>query len=290
VKIQLLSDLHLEVHPHFEPRPADGAQLLVLAGDIGSYQSGSRLAGSDFGLERFSPRHGWPTPVLYVPGNHEYDNFDFDEAHARLRETCDRLDISWLEREVVVQGDVRFVGTTLWADFDAFVTPEERHDASPARMLRKRGKALRAANFYLQKTGTTRAGVPWLAEGWREQALVCEKWLRDALATPFAGTTVAVTHFAPSLRSADPRYGMTPGTAGFCNSLDDLLPFAHWWLHGHLHRQQDYVERGCHVVANTLGYAAKGEQEGFRDQLVLDLSGRAPPLLPPTPAPWSLHG
>jgi hypothetical protein len=276
VKIQLLSDLHLEVHPHFEPHPAKGAQLLVLAGDIGSYQAGSRLPGTDFGLERFSPLRGWPTPVLYVPGNHEYDNLDFDETHARLRETCERLGITWLEREILVRGDVRFVGTTLWADFDAFVTQEDRRADSPARLLRKREKAFRAANYYLQKAATTRASVPWLAEGWREQALVCEQWLRDALATPFAGTTVVVTHFAPSLRSADPRYGMTPGTAGFCNSLDELLPLAQWWLHGHLHHQQDYVERGCRVVANTLGYASKGEQEGFREQLILELAMRAP--------------
>jgi hypothetical protein len=81
-----------------------------------------------------------------------------------------------------------------------------------------------------------------------------------------------VTHFAPSLRSADPRYGLTPGTAGFCNSLGELLAQARWWLHGHLHCQQDYVEAGCRVVANTLGYARKGEQEGFRRHLVLDLA------------------
>ena len=271
MKIQLLSDLHLEVHPHFQPRPAPGAQLLVLAGDIGSYQRGSRLPGSDFGLERFSPKAGWPVPVLYVPGNHEYDALDFDETHARLRETCARLGITWLEREVLVIEGVRFIGTTLWADFDAHVTDEDRQQASPAPMLRKREKAFRAANFYLQKTGTTRNGEPMLAEHWRELALASQQWLRDALDVRFEGTTVVVTHFAPSLRSADPRYGLTPGTAGFCNSLDELLGRAQYWFHGHLHCQQDYVADGCRVVANTLGYAAKGEQAGFREELVLEV-------------------
>jgi hypothetical protein len=66
VKLQLCSDLHLEVHPDFQLRPADGADLLVLAGDVGSYQDGSLLADSDFGLARFSPGNGWPVPVLYV--------------------------------------------------------------------------------------------------------------------------------------------------------------------------------------------------------------------------------
>jgi predicted phosphodiesterase len=40
MNIQLLSDLHLKVHPHFKPEPAPGADVLVLAGDIGSYQPG----------------------------------------------------------------------------------------------------------------------------------------------------------------------------------------------------------------------------------------------------------
>ncbi|MGV3493803.1 MAG: metallophosphoesterase, partial [Ramlibacter sp.] len=88
---------------------------------------------------------------------------------------------------------------------------------------------------------------------------------------PFEGATVVVTHFAPSLRSADPRYGVTPATAGFCNSLEDLLERAQFWLHGHLHCQHDYVERGCRVVANTLGYARKGEQEGFRETMLLEI-------------------
>jgi hypothetical protein len=267
VKIQLMSDLHLEVHPDLQPRPAPGADLLVLAGDIGSYQEGSRLAGDDFGLERFSPRHGWPVPVLYVPGNHEYDNLDFDTAHTRLHASCERLGITWLEREVCTMGSVRFVGTTLWTDFDALAAAEP--DLSHA--LKQREKAFRAANFYLAKTGTTRGGEPLLAEGWRELGLVCQRWLRDTLATPFDGTTVAVTHFAPSLRSADPRYGLRPGTAGFCNALDELLPHAKLWLHGHLHCQQDYFAAGCRVVANTLGYAAKGEQEGFQESFALEV-------------------
>lgn len=276
MKIQLLSDLHLETHPHFMPTCAPGADLLVLAGDIGSYQQGSRLTGTDFGLARFSPRHGWPTPVLYVPGNHEYDNDDFDAVHARLQAQCEALDIDWLEREVRVIEGVRFVGTTLWADFDALIEPRD----APAERERKRGKAMRAANHYLAHAATTRRGGPFMAEEMREESLSSQAWLRQALAHPFDGPTVAVTHFAPTLASADPRYGLTPGTAGFCNALDALLPLADLWLHGHLHSPSDYVAEGlrgdgsawrCRVVANPLGYARKGEQEGFSPRSTIEL-------------------
>lgn len=274
LKIQLLSDLHLETHPHWRATPVPGADVLVLAGDVGSYQSGSNLADDDFGLAQFSPLHGWPTPVLFVPGNHEYDALDFDAAHARLRATCERLRIRWLERESVVLGGVRFVGTTLWSDFDALgpASAIVGPDANLlAQQLKARDKAFRAANYYLRKTLTTRAGAPWLAEGLREQALVCQTWLRAALAEPFDGHTVVVTHFAPSLHSADPRYGHTPGTAGFCNALDALLPQARLWLHGHLHAPSDYVLGGCRVVANPLGYARKNEQALHRPNLLIEL-------------------
>ena len=267
MKLQLLSDLHLESHPQLQIAPAAGADMLVLAGDVGSYQQGSRLESDDFGLARFSPRHGWPVPVLYVPGNHEYDGLDVDATHARLRSLCDALDIQWLERETRVIDGVRFVGTTLWADYDALVAPDD----SIGDAMKKQGKAMRAANFYLRKAATLRNGEPFLAEQMREQSLACQRWLREALAAPFAGTTVAVTHFAPSLASADPRYGLIPGTAGFCNALDDLLPQADLWLHGHLHCAQDYKKDGCRVVANPLGYASKGEQESFRPNWLIEV-------------------
>jgi hypothetical protein len=267
MKLQLLSDLHLESHPGLQIAPAPGADLLMLAGDVGSYQAGSRLSGPDFGLTRFSPRHGWPTPVFFVPGNHEYDAADFDQCHARLRALCEELGIVWLERETVVHGGVRFVGTTLWADFDALAAPGD----DLAQRLKKRGKAMRAADFYLEKAATLRAGQPFMAAQLREHSLTCQTWLREVLAQPFDGPTVAVTHFAPSLASADPRYGLRPGTAGFCNSLDDLLPRARLWLHGHLHCAFDYVQDGCRVVANPLGYAAKGEQERFRPNRLIDV-------------------
>ena len=267
MKIQLLSDLHLEAHPHWQATPLPGADLLVLAGDIGSYQSGSLLADADFGLARFAPRHGWPTPVLFVPGNHEYDGQDFDAAHARLQEVCTRLGLVWLERQSVVLGGVRFLGTTLWSDFDALAATQ-----APPLQLRARDKAFRAANFYLRKTGGTRADAPFLAEAVRAQGLVCQQWLHHALFTPYAGPTVVVSHFAPSLRSADPRYGLTPGTAGFCNALDGWLGQARLWLHGHLHAPSDYQHAGCRVVANPLGYARKNEQGAYRPDLLIEIT------------------
>lgn len=274
-----MSDLHLERHPDLQPQAASGVDLLVLAGDVGSYQRRSLLPPDpDFGLGRFSPlRPGalWPR-VLFVPGNHEYDALPFAATHDRLRGVCERLDITWLERETVEIDGVRFVGTTLWSDFDAIAARQPTLQAQ----LQQRDKALRAADFYLAKNTTLddATGAPLLAADLRPLGQQCQAWLRSALAEPHAGPTVVVTHFAPTLRSADPRYGISPGTAGFCNALDDLLGVADLWMHGHLHCPFDYrVEAGdgsgrvCRVVANPLGYAEKGEQAAFKPRWAIEV-------------------
>src|SRR5690349_24005659 len=112
MRLQLLSDLHLETET-YAPEPAEGAELLVLAGDIDSRWDA---------LERFA---GWPVPVVFVAGNHEFDGRDLDLALPALRERCATLGITMLEREHRLFIDrsgrrVRLLGTTRWADFDLF--------------------------------------------------------------------------------------------------------------------------------------------------------------------------
>jgi Calcineurin-like phosphoesterase len=277
VRLQLISDLHLERQSDFVSVPLPNVDLLILAGDVGSYQTGSELATDDFGLGRFSPLRagaGWKR-VLYVPGNHEFDGLEYEPTYERLRRTCEVLGIDWLDQQALVFNGVRFLGTTLWSDFDAIAATL----TTPTQQLAARGKAFRAANYYLRKYSTLRDGHPLLAEDLREMALQCQAWLREQLALPFEGKTAVVTHFAPSLRSADPRYGLVPGTAGFCNALDDLFPLADLWMHGHLHCMNDYVVETpgangvhrCRVVANPLGYARNGEQEDYRPGLVIEI-------------------
>lgn len=270
MKIQLMSDLHLEVDPAFQPVAAPDADVLVLAGDIGA-APGSPMGAHgrpDWCLSRFA---GWPVPVLYLPGNHEYDGQDFDVCRRALREVAEAAGLLWLEQESRVLGGVRFVGTTLWTDFDAFADRPAHVPGSMTHNLRAREKAFRAANYYLEKAATRREGELFDAALMREEGLRCQRWLAEALAAPHAGPTVVVTHFAPSLRSHDPRYGLTPGTAGFCSQLDGLTAGADLWLHGHLHCPSDYAIGGCRVVANPLGYAGSGEQAGFNPTLVLEV-------------------
>lgn len=260
MRIQLLSDLHLETEV-FVPEPAPGAELLVLAGDICSRWDG---------FERF---RDWPVPVIVVPGNHEFDQRELRDALPALRRHCAALGLRVLERERLVLTDragqrIRLVATVRWSDFDVF------GDAG-------RDKALRAATYYVQVMRARCDGRTFDAAAVRDESLACRAWLTRELARPSGDRgehwdrTVAITHYAPSLRSLDPRYGRQPGTASFCNADDDLLPAAQTWLHGHLHCRHDYTVDhalgSTRVVSNARGHSARGETHGHDPLFMIDV-------------------
>jgi predicted phosphodiesterase len=256
MRLQLLSDLHLETE-QFEPRPAPGAELLILGGDIDSRWDG---------LDLF---RGWPRPVVFVAGNHEFDGRDLAEALPELRARCASLGITLLERESLIVSDgegarIRILATTRWCDFNLFGAAGK-------------AKAMRAGGYFTHLMRSTQAGRPFDVRAVRAEALTCRAWLSAELRRPREGwdRTVVVTHFAPSLRSADPRYGARSATASFCNADDDLIPLAEVWLHGHLHCQHDYrvahANGSTRVVCNPRGHEHRGEAEGHRPLLVLEV-------------------
>ena len=259
MRIQLISDLHLESES-FEASPNPAADVLVLAGDI------------DRTWEALAAFRDWPVPVLFLPGNHEFDGREVGQAEADLRVLCESLGLVWLHRQEVVlqlrdEAPVRFLGTIRWSDFDAF---------GPGG----RARAQRAASYFMRIMNATIGNQPFDAAAMRAEGLRCRRWLEEALArpAPLGGSTVVVTHFAPSLRSADPRYGLQASTASFCNADDDLLVRADLWLHGHLHCRSDYlVERAgrpaTRVVCEARGLAGKGEDEGWDMARLIDVPG-----------------
>ncbi len=258
MKLQLFSDLHLETE-RFEPQPAPGAELLVLAGDIDTTWAA---------YARFAD---WPVPVVVVAGNHEWDGRDVVRSVPAFRAVCERHGLTLLHRETHIftaasGRRVRLVGTTRWSDFDLFGAAE-------------RERAMRASRYFLRLMGSTREGVPLDATVLRGEGLLCRSWLEQALARAPQGrwdATVAITHFGPSLKSADPRYGKQPGTASFCNADDDLLAQADLWLHGHLHSRHDYAvargsRRATRVVCQARGMQAKGECNGYEPGLLIEV-------------------
>lgn len=231
MKIQLFSDLHTEFAP-FQP-PATDADVLVLAGDVGTGLHGVELA------REWSRR----LPVVYVAGNHEFYREAIPRLCLKLHAAAEGRDVHVLEnREVVLHG-VRFLGCTLWTDFDLF--GERVRSAAAAQAGMNDFRLIRKSPGY-------RRFLPGDARQLHTRSVA---WLREALATPFEGATVVVTHHAPSIRSCAPEFRESPLTPAYASDLEWLLDgSAALWMHGHTHQCVDYSVNGTRVVANQRGY------------------------------------
>jgi len=87
--------------------PAAQADVVVLAEDILPEHYSLPWARETFP----------DTPIVYVAGNYELYDAYYEMVLARCRQEAGELGIHFLERDAVVIDGVRFLGTTLWADF-----------------------------------------------------------------------------------------------------------------------------------------------------------------------------
>jgi Icc-related predicted phosphoesterase len=244
MKIQLASDLHLDIIERAFPgerliAPAPGAELLVLAGDIGN------------GAQAIDCFAGWPVPVLYVAGNHEFYGKEIEPARAELARTAKGSRVRFLDNAATEFGGVRFLGATLWTDYRLY------GDVLQQQMMDGAQRELRDHQVIRTKAGRF-TPVDAL-----KQHRSARDWLTAELAQPYDGKTVVITHHGPHPASIHPRYAGSPLNASFVSAgLDALLAQADWWLHGHVHDSFDYPLAGCRVVANPRGYALNRKQAG----------------------------
>jgi predicted phosphodiesterase len=246
MKIHILSDLHVEFSP--PSLPSTDADVVVLAGDIGVH-----LQGLGFAESTFPGR-----PVIYVAGNHEYYGQAIPQLTEELREKTTGSHVRFLDEAEAVIGGVRFLGCTLWTDFTLFGRDRQMQAMETARVYMSDYKRIRRSprNAKLSPVDT-------LAFHQRART-----WLEEALARPFEGPTVVVTHHAPTPRSNPEAYRDDLISAAYVNDLGPLMSASRvkLWIHGHTHHCVDYQENGTRVVSNQRGYPdtpVPGYQPGF---------------------------
>lgn len=253
MRLQILSDLHLELgagSPAEVARrrglaiPDVGADAIVLAGDIAGGADGVRWAAQT-----------WPDrPVLYVPGNHEFYDHEVGRVLEACRAAAHGTTVHVLDHDAVTIGGVRFLGATLWTDFDLFGDPA-RAEAEAARCM---------MDFFVIRGPDGGRLRPHETRVWHHEA---RAWLEHALAaarTP----TVVVTHHAPHPRSD--RVGDL-GSAAFVSDLSAVIERhrPRLWIHGHTHRCEDYRVGGTRVLSNQAGYV--DEPTGFDAACTVDV-------------------
>lgn len=254
MKLHILSDLHLSVS-EFQP-PCTGADLIVLAGDIARPAQALAWASA------------LGKPVLYVPGNHEFYGSSPQATLGTLRALSAGTGVTILSDEQIVIGGVRFLGSTLWTDFELYGAGDGLRDAQEqgAAMLR---------DFSRIRLDPPDEGL-FQPHHSRALHLRSRAWLAARLAEPFAGNTVVITHHAPSPRSVHPRFAESPINPCFVSDLEPLMSGEHarLWIHGHTHNSFDYQVQGTRVLCNPRGYCpgSMTENPTFDPALVVDLA------------------
>lgn len=256
MRLLIVSDLHNECIELRNSWP-DSAKydVVILAGDIHS------------GINSLSwALQNWPDkPVIFVPGNHEFDNLVLVETRAAMREFAGQhSNLILLDDDVVMHDGVRFVGGTLWTDFRLFSEDEtvirEAMGKAERELFRyERIRYDRHHGLLPQDTVTLHHRTRYL--------------IQSALAKPFPGQTVVVTHFLPSHRSVSTRFAADPLTPAFASALDDLAAKADFWIHGHAHHSVDYRIGRCRVICNPRGYArpdGRLENRAFSAGFIID--------------------
>lgn len=256
MKILVASDIHLEFGEPWEP-PDVGYDVLVLTGDI------------HVGTKGFKRFRGWmDRPMIYVAGNHEYYGQNMPATIRSLRglgAEGGRALSFFLEQSTTEIDGVRFLGCTLWTDFEVFGC--DRRDEAMAVAVRSMRDYWK---IYIAKDGPTKVLLsPHDTLRFHEQS---RDWLARELAKPFDGPTVILTHHAPSMKSIAPRFRGDLMTAAFASNLEAMIeefqPAA--WIHGHTHVACDYHIGATRVVGNPRGYP--GETfVGYRPRLVVEI-------------------
>ncbi|MEH6648875.1 MAG: metallophosphoesterase [Motiliproteus sp.] len=256
MKIQILSDLHLEMlidrsKAKIEETDAD---VIVLAGDIGDADWVVEWAGQQ------AQRMG--KPVVFVPGNHEYYYGDMQTCIDEMRITAEGSGVSLLDRDEICINGVRFLGATLWTDYQAYGDPNNSI-----------AQAFLSMNDHRLITCQGRRFSPQDALAIHQQSV---DWLQQKLATPYEGPTVVVTHHGPSPQCQTDQFPLDAISAAFWSDLEHMMgPAVDLWIYGHTHHNIDTEISGTRLVSNCCGYRRRvydmPEAENFDPKCVVEV-------------------
>ena len=256
MKIQIVSDFHTEFS--FLKIKRTDCDVLVMAGDMVVPSQVEKLVSLVKGIT---------CPIIYVAGNHEYYGGVIEEVQQRIREvTCELKNFHFLENESIDINGVRFLGTTLWSNFDlASGMDDVERSIVPAisdfRLIRtKPNKSFSAEDCVTLN---------------HEARHFLYKEILRAFVEDYQEKLVIVTHFCPSELSIAPQFIGNPMNAYFTCKCDYLMRAGvSLWIHGHTHSSVDYLHSGnakkdVRVVANPRGYHT--ENKTFQGKFVVEI-------------------
>ncbi|MFV1921137.1 MAG: metallophosphoesterase [Methylotenera sp.] len=239
MKLHVLSDLHMEIAPY--KLQVFDVDVIILAGDIAEGTNGIEWAAS---LLDATDAH-----IIYIAGNHEFYHAELNDIRQKISALCKgRNRLHYLENDEVIINHVRFLGATLWTDFN-LTQPEDQE--TTLRM-----SELSLTDFRLIQYNQSRFKVKDAIN----MHLDSIKFIEAKLDEEFAGKTVIISHHAPALQSVAPKYKDSFLKTYFASDLSHLLDQSDIWIHGHTHVRSDYRIGKTRIICNPRGRPNDKEQ------------------------------
>lgn len=261
MRIRPMSDLHLEAAP-LRLKDID-CDVVILAGDIDLVENGHV---PKWARETFPERE-----IIWVLGNHEHyrwsEGSGIEGCVDRARALARNQQVHLLEGDVTVIGGVRFVGCTLWTDFELQGSPYQARIHAAMRMSDFRG-AIKIPDAY--------EGIRFFRpEDSRRIHERSVRWLESELSQPFGGETIVVTHHAPHPRCEHASHAQSPLSPAFCSDLSWMIEKyqPRLWVSGHTHASHDVDVGMTRLLSNQRGYRDVPEHPDapFNPDLVVKL-------------------
>ena len=232
--IQIASDLHIEYKNDLIPDPLDyitpSADVLVLAGDIGSFYKIEQLIGF---LESLC---SYFQVVIYVPGNHEWytvpgrEPLSWETLKKRMNHLQNKIpNLKILNSSSIIIGDICFAGCTLWSK------PDGQIPSFIVRIHEVRTKEYNSKHM---------EELEYL----KNMMLFCQK---------NSYKLVVITHYPPTKKVLEGACAKKRKFHSiYASDLDYLLnvSLVQLWICGHVHKNFDFIsDLGCRVVGNQKG-------------------------------------
>jgi Icc-related predicted phosphoesterase len=260
MKIQIVSDLHLEFHrdyPELFELPKTDADVIVLAGDV------------DVGFEKEFKfcQHLIDThekPVIFVLGNHSFYATNADVQTIRNQwKAVDVPNLHYLDEGISTTiKDTQFLGGILWTDYAL----EENGERDVLSMQH----AHRRMNDFRSTFINTAPFIPMSSiEEHHKIKSAMEKIIKDT--SPLK--RVVVTHHLPSYRGVDALYRESDMNPAYASHMDEWIKTKdiNLWVHGHIHVSKDYNIGNTRVVSNPRGYYKFELNYDFNPEMVIEI-------------------
>lgn len=244
-------------HARWRP-PVTDADVIVIAGDL--YDDGLASMRWCADLTQSTGK-----PVVVVPGNHDLMGARIGARLKAMRDIARRYGVHLLHNQSVVIEDVRFVGTTLWTDFEAGGAGLRQVAMHAARDLIGDFSTI----FTADGRGKGRLLTPEYAVKMHQRA---RRALLRGLEDAYSEKVVVVSHHAPSRRSQDAAFRESAIAPAFVSDMDEFVGISNavCWQHGHLHGSSDYMLGSTRVICNARGHSRYMNRD-FNPGLVVEI-------------------